>query len=120
MRALLPLADGRAESAMESEARLVMIDGGLPRPELQYLIRGRDDEMWRVDFAWPQAHVAAEYESIAWHAGRNEMLRDKRRLASLQEVGWTVIPIVADDVRRAPDRVVTRIAGHLNRARIPG
>lgn len=120
VRDLVPLADGRAESAMESEARLVMIDGGLPLPELQYEIRDRDGELWRVDFAWPQAHVAAEYESIAWHAGRDEMLRDKRRLASLQELGWTVIPIVVDDVRRAPDRLVTRIAGHLDRARIAG
>ena len=54
VRNLLPLADGRAESAMESEARLVMIDHGLPRPELQHLIRGRHGECWRVDFAWPQ------------------------------------------------------------------
>src|SRR4029077_19647855 len=30
VRHILPLADGRAESPMESEARLVMIDGGLP------------------------------------------------------------------------------------------
>jgi len=27
--------DGRAESPMESEARLVFIEGGLPTPELQ-------------------------------------------------------------------------------------
>jgi hypothetical protein len=39
VRELLPFADGRAESAMESEARLVMIDRGLPLPELQYPIR---------------------------------------------------------------------------------
>ena len=37
---MLPFADARAESAMESEARLVMIDHGLPLPELQYTIRG--------------------------------------------------------------------------------
>lgn len=118
VRELLPLADERAESAMESEARLVMIDRALPLPELQYEIRGRDGELWRVDFAWPQARVVAEYESVAWHAGRDEMLRDKRRLASLQELGWTIIPVVVDDVRREPDRLVTRIADHLDRARI--
>ena len=36
VRELLPLADARAESPMESECRLVMIDGGLPRPVLQH------------------------------------------------------------------------------------
>jgi very-short-patch-repair endonuclease len=116
VRELLPHADGRAESAMESEARLVMIDYCLPLPELQYEIQGRHGELWRVDFAWPEARVAAEYESIEWHVGRLEMLRDKTRFACVQELGWTVIPIVVDDVRRYPDRLAERIDGHLTRS----
>jgi very-short-patch-repair endonuclease len=109
-------ADGRAESPMESEARLVMIDYGLPNPELQYEIRGSDGESWRVDFAWPDHMVAAEYESIDWHAGRLEMLRDKKRSANVQELGWTLIPMLVDDVRRYPDRMAQRIENHLARA----
>jgi len=116
VRNLLPFVDGRAESAMESEARLVMLDHGLPRPELQYLIRGRADERWRVDFAWPDARLAAEYDSVEWHAGRMEMLRDKARFAGVQDAGWIVIPIVADDVRRTPVRLCERIRVQLSRA----
>ena len=100
VRDLLPFADGRSESAMESEARLVMIDYGLPLPELQYPIYGRSGELWRVDFAWPAARLAAEYESIDWHAGRNAMLADKHRWGDIQEAGWTIVPIVVTDVRR--------------------
>lgn len=118
VRGLLPFADARSESAMESEARLVMIDYGLPRPELQYTIHGANGERWRVDFAWPDARVAAEYESVEWHAGRAEMLRDKTRFAGVQETGWTLVPIVADDVRRRPERLAQRINGHLKRARL--
>ena len=118
VRELLPFADGRAESAMESEARLLIIDHGLPLPELQYPILGCDGELWRVDFAWPAARLAAEYESIDWHAGRNEMLRDKTRFGKIQELGWTVIPIVIHDVRREPDRLAKRIATHLDRPRM--
>ena len=118
VRALLPFADGRAESAMESEARLVMIDHGLPLPELQYPIYGRHGEMWRVDFAWPEVRVAAEYESIDWHVGRDEMLRDKTRWGKIQELGWTIIPIVVHDVRRQPAQLAQRIAGHLDRPRM--
>lgn len=120
VRELLPFADARAESAMESEARLVMIDYELPLPELQYPIIGSDGELWRVDFAWPAARLAAEYESIDWHAGRNEMLRDKLRWAKIQELGWTIIPIVISDVRREPDRLANRIAIHLDRPRMSG
>lgn len=118
VRVLVSYADGRAESAMESEARLVMIDYGVPPPELQYPICGRDGEVWRVDFAWPEARVAAEYESIEWHAGRPEMLRDKKRSAGVQDVGWTSIPIVVDDVRRHPARLAERINRQLVRARL--
>jgi len=118
VRELLPFADGRAESAMESEARLVMIDHGLPLPELQYPIRGRDGELWRVDFAWPEVALAAEYESIDWHAGRNEMVRDKSRWGKIQELGWTIIPIIIDDVRRESHRLADRIASHLQRPRM--
>jgi hypothetical protein len=120
VRELLSCADSRAESPMESEARLIMIDYGLPLPELQYPIRGRDGDVWRVDFAWPEARVAAEYESIDHHVGRAEMLRDKKRFAGVQECGWTVIPIVVDDVRRFPARLAERIDSHLSRSRLAG
>jgi hypothetical protein len=120
VRGLLPYGDPRAESAMESEARLVMIDHGLPLPVLQHEIRGRNGETWRVDFAWPDARVAAEYESIEWHAGRDEMLRDKTRGAKIQELGWTLIPIVIHDVRREPGHLAERIASHLNRPAMAG
>ena len=100
---------------MESEARLVMHDHRLPRPELQYLIRGRHGESWRVDFAWPESRVAAEYDSVEWHAGRAEMLRDKARFAGVQDAGWIVVPVVVDDVRRYPTRLCERIAAHLAR-----
>jgi hypothetical protein len=116
VRTLLPIADGLAESAMESEARLVMLEHGLPRPELQHLIHGRHGECWRVDFAWPEARVAAEYESVEWHAGRTEMLNDKVRFAGVQDVEWTVVPIVVSDVRRTPGRMCDRIRRHLERA----
>jgi very-short-patch-repair endonuclease len=118
VRELVQYADGRAESGMESEARLVMIDFGLPRPELQYEIHGRHGELWRVDFAWPDQRVAAEYESLDWHVGKAEMLSDKKRFAGVQELAWTVIPIVVDDVRRQPRRLADRIDYHLSRAPI--
>jgi hypothetical protein len=118
VRDLLPYADGRAESGMESEARLVMIDYGLPLPELQYEIRALDGTVHRVDFAWPEQCVVAEYESIAWHSGRIEMVRDKKRYADFQDLGLTVIPIVVDDVRREPWLLAHRLEYHLSRAKM--
>ena len=46
------------------------------------------------------------------------MLRDKVRWAKIQELGWTIIPIIVPDVRREPDRLAKRIASHLDRSRM--
>lgn len=117
VRELLPLADPRSESPMESEARLVIIDGGLPAPVLQYeLIDGRG-QLRRLDFAWPDYRVAAEYDGMDWHSGADAMLANRNRTSALMDIRWTVVPIVFEDVRRRPDDLVSRIAMQLRHAR---
>ena len=113
VRELIPLARPGAESPMESEARLVMVDGGLPEPSLQYEVLDRDGRLWRLDFAWPDPErmVAVEYEGFEWHSSPDDLRHDRQKRAALQELGWRVIYIVADDVRRRPAEMVRRI-GH--------
>ena len=113
VRDLVPIADGRAESPMESEARLAMLDYGLPCPALQHPIVGRDGTSWRVDFAWPEARVAAEYQGAPWHVGPAAMRNDAKRFAGIQEVDWLLIPVIATDVRVHPDRMCERIERHV-------
>lgn len=115
VRDLLPLANPLAESPMESEARLVMIDGGLPHPVLQYRITDRDFRIWRVDFAWPEQRLVAEYDGLDSHSGHAAMIYERKRRAALQEVGWTVLTIIADDVRRHPQAMLRRIEAQLVR-----
>lgn len=116
VRELLGHGDGRAESPMESEARLVFIDHKLPMPELQYRIVDYYGKQWRVDFAWPDAMLVAEYDSVEWHMGREGWLHDRQKTARLQECGWTSIPMTVDDVRQDPIGLVGRINYHLNTA----
>ena len=117
VRDLLLHADGRAESPMESEMRLVFIDWGVPKPELQYEITDRTGRTWRVDFAWPAANVAAEYDSVEWHANPDAFKHDRLKSARLQECGWTSIPAVVDDIRREPQALAQRVMQHLERPR---
>lgn len=118
VRELMEHADGRAESPMESEARLAFIDGGLPLPKLQYEILDRCGDLWRVDFAWPDQMVVAEYESMEWHASPEALRHDRMKTSRLQECGYSVIPIVVDDVRKKPLDLVARIFYHLDRAEL--
>jgi hypothetical protein len=118
VRPLIALAAAEAESPMESEARLVMIDGGLPTPVLQHVVVDLSGRRWRLDFAWPQYQVGAEYDGVDWHSGPDAFVRDRRRSAALQELGWMVLPIVAEDVRYRSWELVRRIETQLVRAHV--
>jgi hypothetical protein len=115
VRELIPVADPRAESPMESEARLAMIDGGLPIPELQYEVVDGNGEPRRLDFAWPKQRVAVEYDGLDWHSDPEAMKRDRRRQLALMDIGWVVIAIVSDDVRHRSWDFVGRIDAQLRR-----
>ena len=117
VRDLIPLADGLAESPMESEARLAMIDGGLPMPQLQYDVVDGNGERRRLDFAWPDYRVAVEYDGLDWHSGPDAMRRDRRRSAALMDVGWVVIAIMFEDVRYRAWEFVGRIDAQLRQSR---
>jgi hypothetical protein len=109
VREMVAHADGRSESPMESEARLVFIDHDLPLPELQYEIVDSCGQLWRVDFAWPEAKVVAEYDSMEWHANPKIWKRDRLKTARLKDRGWTTVPMVVDDVRQHPYDLAKRI-----------
>jgi hypothetical protein len=117
VRELIGLARPEAESPMESEARLVMHDGGLPQPLLQYEIIDRDGRCWRVDFAWPDHRVALEYDGFDWHSSPAALRRDRQKRAALEDLDWRVMSIVGDDVRRHPAEMVRRIDAQLVRSR---
>ena len=116
-RELIGLAAAEAESPMESEARLVMIDGGLAPPALQFEIVDRSGRTWRVDFAWPDQKVAVEYDGFDWHSDSESFRKDRQKRAALQELDWSVVSIVSDDVRRRSWEMLRRIEFELERSR---
>jgi hypothetical protein len=110
---LLDLVTGLAESPAESRMLLVLFDAGLPVPESQYPvcdIHGR--ERYRLDFAWPEAMVALEYDGYAAHAERGDV--DEMRDMDLRRRGWTVIRAGVADLRE-PGRVLRAVAAALGR-----
>lgn len=113
VRELIGYADGNAESPLESEVRLVFIDNQVPMPQLQHRIVDLYEQVWRVDFAWPEAMLVAEYDSIQWHLGREALVHDRMKTARLQELGWLTIPITIDDVRGDPVGLSDRVKHHL-------
>ncbi|WP_436527813.1 endonuclease domain-containing protein [Actinoplanes sp. HUAS TT8] len=115
LRAVLSLADCRAESPMETRLRLLIHDAGIARPQPQFEVRDHLGRfVARVDLGWPAARVAAEYEGDH-HRERTQFRRDVHRLNALRDAGWTVLRFTANDVLRAPHKTALTIATELAR-----
>jgi very-short-patch-repair endonuclease len=101
---LLDDVEPKSESPMETRLRIVLVDGGLSRPEAQWEIADADGVVvWRLDLAYPTEMVAVEYDG-AWHWKQRR--DDDRRRAALRALGWDVHVFDFDDVYGDPDRVV--------------
>ena len=78
LRELAPDADGRSGSQEESILRRRWLDcSDLPRPELQFAVRGPDG-WYALDLAEPTARYAVEYDGAQWH-GEDRPEHDQER-----------------------------------------
>ncbi len=116
-RTALKLLDPRAESAMESRLRVLLILAGLPRPtvQLQFFDEfGR--EVARVDLAFPEWLVAVEYEGGHHLTSREQWNKDIVRYEYIAGRRWTIIRVTAEDFYRRPEEVVARVRAAIARA----
>lgn len=114
---LIHLADGRAESPMESRTRLRCIDAGLPHPQPQLEVATPDGPR-RLDLGWPQHRIGLEYDSIAWHTGLHAAARDNARHNHLATEGWTIFYATALDVLHQPELFTDPIKRAINHRRV--
>lgn len=95
----------RAGSPLEVHGVLALRRLGLPWPVLQYTICDRSGRfVARVDAAWPEQRAIVEFDGVAHHDPPGARERDARVRGRLKELGWIVIVLRADDLRR-PSRV---------------
>jgi hypothetical protein len=111
-RVVLPLADPRAESPMESVLRWLVHVAGLPRPELQVDIRDSGGSIGRADMAWPDRRLIVEFDGDL-HRDRDVFVKDLRRQNRLVTAGWTVLRFTSADVLGRPDDVIAAIRAAL-------
>lgn len=113
LRELLPLAEPRTESPMETRLRLLLHDAGLPPPVAQHEVLDPLGRLVaRVDFAYPRWRLAIEYEGDH-HRERTHYQQDVARFNALRDRGWLVLRFTADDVLRHPDRTARQVAAAL-------
>lgn len=114
LRAALPRIRQDSWSPRESLVRCVLVDAGLPEPQLNVDVF---DDAGRflgcVDMSYGEEKVAVEYlgmlHGATWAA-------DVERIAALRAAGWIVIEVTAPLLRR-PEELARRVASALRRAR---
>ena len=97
LRTVLPLVDGGAESPQETDARLALVDAGLPAPRTQYVVYGKYGEfIARVDMAYEEVKVAIEYDGPQHWEDPFVRQRDIDKGVAFGELGWHVIRVSSD------------------------
>jgi len=99
------LADGRAESPLETRGRLALLGAGLPVPELQVELHGARGFVARVDAWYDDAAVAVEFDGRVKYVdptdGRHPgevFWREKRREDAIRGLGVRVVRLAREDV----------------------
>ena len=103
---VLALVDPASESPMESHTRVLLVIGGLPRPESQVEVFDDGGRLvGRVDLAYRTIKLGLEYEGDH-HRSKDVFRRDVARLNALRTAGWEIVRVTADDIYRTPVRFV--------------
>ncbi|MDQ0371436.1 endonuclease domain-containing protein [Catenuloplanes indicus] len=109
LREVLALAEPKSESPMETRLRLIIVDGGLPRPVAQHLVRTPDGRsVGRVDLAYPELRIVLEYEGDH-HRDPATYRKDIARFNRIQETGWLALRFTADDVFTRPQKIIEEV-----------
>lgn len=107
LEAALDLVDPGAQSPRESYLRLLLIDAGLPRPQTQIPVLGTDGLPFAyLDLGWAESLVAVEYDGDHHRADRRQFVKDIQRMEMLEERGWVVVRVVAED---RPASIIRRV-----------
>ncbi|WP_166980782.1 hypothetical protein [Paramicrobacterium fandaimingii] len=102
LRQALPRVRTNAWSRPESHVRLLLVDAGLPEPELNYNVVDEIGHWVKcVDLAYPEWRIAIEYQS-AYHREPEQYSRDVTALTELTRLGWYTVQVTSKHVFAYP------------------
>lgn len=107
----LPMLDAGSQSPKETWLRLLLIDDGLPRPQTQIPVIGANGYAFAyLDMGWTEWMVAVEYDGDQHRSDRMQYVKDIRRTAELERMGWIIVRVVAED---RPSDILRRVRAAL-------
>jgi hypothetical protein len=111
---LAEVADG-IRSTAEGDLRDVVRTARLPMPLFNPSLYDGDLFLGKPDGWWPDAGVAGEVDSRAWHLSPDDWDRTRRRHDLMAAAGVIVLHFSPRELRREPAKVAEMIKGALER-----
>ncbi|MGL3151299.1 DUF559 domain-containing protein [Microbacterium sp. A82] len=96
------------DSPRETLLRLALIAGGLPEPEVQLEVR-TSRGMLHGDLGYRKERLIIEYQGDEHRTSRARWLKDLTRVQLLEDAGYRVILVGADDLRDGARDLIERI-----------
>jgi hypothetical protein len=112
---VVEFADGLAESPLESIARVVFRDCGLPPPALQVWLGGTTEPAARVDFYWKKYRTIVEVDGAVKYTDPLRASNQLRRDAVLRADGFEVVHFGWAEITENPAFVVASIKAAFRR-----
>jgi hypothetical protein len=91
------------DSPKETQLRLGLVTAGLPEPAVQVPVLTAAG-LLHSDLGYPEARLLLEYQGEEHRLSRKRWLADLTRVQLLQDAGYNVMLVGADDVDAAPGR----------------
>jgi very-short-patch-repair endonuclease len=106
---VLAHADPRAGSPMETRLRMLIVQAGLPKPQVQWAVQDEHTRtaVW-LDLAWPDLMIGIEYEGQD-HTEHDQVLRDVGRYTALVDKGWRIYRYTKLEILRRPALIVAQL-----------
>lgn len=117
-REAIDLVRPGTDSSMETRARLLLVQAGLPCPQVN--VPAHDEAglfLALPDLSYPELRIAIEYDGDVHRTDPATWRRDVERRQRLEDAGWIIVTATADDVIRHPERLVRRVRAARERRR---
>jgi predicted transcriptional regulator of viral defense system len=108
-------SDPRAESALESVARLAFDELGLPPPKLQAWVGDDDRVIGRVDFLWSEYRTIGEADGAIKYLEPQRAIGQLGRDAWLREAGFEVVHFSWQQISKVPWQVAASLRAAFER-----
>ena len=111
------LLEGKVDSALEWQTRLLLSRPGLPAPAPEpWPVEANGRVVARIDIAWPEWRVGVECDGYRYHSERRQLEQDSARQNALAAAGWRILRLTWAQLDRDPGAVLGQVRALLRAA----